>query len=374
MSKMHRDAGNPTHCALILAGGSGTRLWPLSRSDRPKQLLAITEARTLFRASVERLLPILSPPQIFVVAGEKQLAALREEAPFLPAENFISEPYGKNTAPATLLGLAVISARFPEATLSILTADHHIGEEEGFRSALLSAVALANATTPGSIVTLGILPTYAATGFGYIQLGEALGEVDGRTYHQARAFVEKPAAERAQTYYESGQFRWNSGMFVWTLARAWAEFVRAQPETSARFREWSRQLALKGMEADLGAAWDAAEALPLDIAIMESASDMLVLPVDIGWSDVGSWASVFDVLPRDAAGNYGKTLDSAGSVQFADSRDTLVLSETSRRVVALGVSDLVIVETEDALLVCHREKAQDVRTIVKLNETGKGVK
>lgn len=362
---MKRGEGIGEHCALILAGGSGTRLWPLSRSDRPKQLLAITGARTLFRASVERLLPILPPKQIFVVAGVQQLPALREEAPFLPKENFIGEPYGKNTAPATLLGIAIISARHPAATLSILTADHHIRDEMGFRAALSAAVELANSTASGCIVTLGIQPTFAATGFGYIHLGDELGEVAGLPYHEVLEFVEKPASELARSYYESGQYRWNSGMFVWSLTRAWREFERAQPEIAARFRELGQKYAHDGSAIDLQSAWDSAPALPVDVAIMENAADMLVLPVDIGWSDVGSWSSVFDVLPRDAAGNYGKTLDSGGSVQFTASRDTLVLSETAKQVVALGVSDLVIVETEDALLVCHRERAQEIRAIVQ---------
>ncbi len=370
---MNGGVGVGEHCALILAGGSGTRLWPLSRADRPKQLLAITEARSLFRASVERLLPLLPPEHIFVVAGARQLPALREEAPCLPAENFIGEPYGKNTAPATLLGMAIISARYPKATLSILTADHHIGDEDGFRAALAAAVSLAQPTARGSIVTLGIQPTYAATGFGYIRLGEALGKADGFPYHRALAFVEKPAAELAQAYCDTGEYRWNSGMFVWSLARAWAEFERAQPAVAGRFRELSVMAEQTGQEEALRSAWDAAVALPLDVAIMESATDMLVLPVDIGWSDVGSWSALFDVLPRDAAGNYGKTLESGGSVQFSASRDTLVLSETARQVVALGVSDLVIVETKDALLVCHRERAQEVRAIAQQLAPNSGI-
>ena len=353
------------HCALILSGGSGTRLWPMSRSGRPKQLLAITEARTLFRASIERLLPIVPPEQIFVVAGENQLAALREEAPFLPSDNFIGEPSGKNTAPATLLGLAFISSRFPNATLSILTADHHIGDENGFRSALTAAVELANSTESGQIITLGIQPTFPATGFGYIRLGEALGELSGFPYHQVLEFVEKPAATLARKYYESGRFRWNSGMFVWPIAKAWREFKRSLPDATDRFQELSQQFARGGHVNDLQTAWEAVESLPLDIAVMEDAADMLVIPVEIGWSDVGSWSSVFDVLPRDAAGNYGKTLDVQGTVQFTASRDTLILSETAKHIVALGVNDLVIIETDEALLVCHRERAQEVRSIVK---------
>ncbi|MCY3936117.1 MAG: sugar phosphate nucleotidyltransferase [Chloroflexi bacterium] len=358
------DRSQQVHCALILAGGSGTRLWPMSRTERPKQLLAITEGRSLFRASIERLLPIVAGEQIFVVAGKQQLPALREEVPFLPAENFIGEPSGKNTAPATLLGMAVISALHPQATLSILPADHHIRDEAGFRSALLAAVELAQSTAGGQIITLGIQPTFPAIGFGYLQLGPKLGEKSGFAYHPVLQFVEKPVAERARQYYESGAYRWNAGMFVWPLARAWSEFQRAQPEATALFRQLSQEYE-RGGEIDLTAAWARVEALPLDIAVMEQAADMWVIPVELGWSDVGSWSSVFDVLPRDEAGNHGKTLDENGKVQFTASRDTLILSETAKHIVALGVKDLVIIETDEALLVCHRERAQEVRSIVK---------
>lgn len=358
------DRSQRVHCALVLAGGSGTRLWPMSRTDRPKQLLAITEARSLFRASIERLLPIVAEERIFVVAGEHQLPALRKEASFLPAENFIGEPSGKDTAPATLLGMAFISARYPEATLSIFPADHHIRDEEGFRTALVAAVELAQSTDAGQIITLGIQPTFPAIGFGYLQLGPSLGEKSGYAYHPVLKFVEKPVVELARKYYESGEYRWNAGMFVWTLSRAWSEFQRLQPEAMSTFLRLSQQLA-RGEAIDLPTAWEIVEALPLDIAVMEHAADMWVIPVELGWSDVGSWSSVFDVLPRDEAGNYGKTLDENGNVQFTASRDTLILSETAKHIVALGVKDLVIIETDEALLVCHRERAQEVRSIVK---------
>jgi len=350
--------------ALIMAGGGGTRLWPLSRRDRPKQMLPLTEDRSLFQVTVERLTDLLPPERVFVVTGRDMAGPLNESTPQVPEENFIVEPSGRDSGPAAGLGIFNIAQRDPDAVIAVLSADHHIANEGRFRAALECAAAYAR---KGYIVTIGIEPTYAATGFGYIQRGDAIGtqtiegESEPFTVYQSRRFVEKPDEATAEVFVSSGMYSWNAGMFILTAKQAMAEYQRQRPET------YKSLLKIVEHPDQIGLIWPTIQKISLDFAIMEGAENVAVVPVNIGWSDVGTWTTLFEVLNQDENGNAASgSFD--GHIQI-DTHRTLIVSD--RMVVTIGVDDLVIVNTPDAVLVCHRNRAQDVRDVVKrLNELG----
>lgn len=355
--------------ALIMAGGGGTRLWPLSRKDRPKQALPLVDDQSMFRVSVERLLPLLPPERIFVVTGASMVEGLHRDVPELPEENFVIEPFGQNSGPAAGLGTTRILAQDPEAVIAILTADHHIADLEGFRTSLIAAHDMAQ---KGYIVTLGISPNYPAIGFGYIERGdfiERLGDLD--IYHSNR-FVEKPDLETAIQFLSSGKFSWNSGMFIWKAQQALDEFERQQPEMYQYFQSMMESYGSPDYQNCVETHWPQMVKLPIDYLIMEDAQNVAVIPVDIGWSDIGSWSALYDVLAENASSDERKEnilRGTNGTILPLDTSGTLVYS--NRKVVTIGVSDIVIVDTDDVLLVCHRDHAQDVRKAVNhLRESG----
>jgi len=345
--------------AMIMAGGGGTRLWPKSRQNTPKQLLPLVEDDSMFKISVERLAPLFSPERIYVVTGELYLDALRKDAPAIPAENFIVEPYGKDSGPAAALGMAFIQKRDPEAVIAILTADHHISEKDKFRDVLAAAYDIA--ITEGLIVTLGISPSFPSTAFGYIKRGSHLGEKGNFNYYHSEGFKEKPSPHIALQYLRSSRYSWNSGMFIWTAQRALQEFAAQQPQMHAMIQAITDAIGTDHYAATLKTAWEKIERLSLDYAVMERAQDMCVIPIDIGWSDVGSWAALFEILETDSVGNTFK-----GNTQERvniDTQQTMVYSD--RLVVTIGVRDIIVIDTPDALLICHRDRTQEVKDVVK---------
>jgi mannose-1-phosphate guanylyltransferase len=353
--------------AMIMAGGGGTRLWPMSRQDMPKQLLPLIEDSSMFKTSVDRLAPLFRPDQIYVVTGQKYFNTLREHAPEIPAENFIIEPYGRDSGPAAALGMTVIHQRDPEAVVAILTADHHITKKDAFREVLAASCELAQ---QGHIVTLGISPSFPSTGFGYIRQGEELGKVRGFTSYVSKGFTEKPDAEKAVSFLASGEYTWNSGMFIWKASQALDEFKRQQPEMYAQFMELAPTVDTNEFETKLESLWDNITKISLDYAVMEDAENMAVIPVDIGWNDVGSWASLYDVLKLDKSGNgfKGRQPDRV----ILDTKNTLVYSD--KLTVTIGVEDLIVIETPDAILICHKDRTQDVKEVVNRLLTTKNYK
>ena len=342
--------------ALIMAGGTGTRLWPLSRANRPKQALQLVGDRTMFQHSVDRLAPLFKPGNIFVVTRSEHAPILSAQSPEIPKANFIVEPEGRGTAPAIALGAIHLHRLDPKATMVVVTADHYISEKERFQEALQAAIQVAD---NGHLVTLGISPSGPSTGFGYVQQGQSLGSLVDLPYYRVERFTEKPNLETARLMVQSGSYSWNSGMFIWRLDRILEEFARQMPEFYTQLSQVEKTLDSPDYLATLQHVWPRVAKQTIDYGIMEGAKDVVVFPVSIGWSDIGSWASLLELLPKDLQGNIN-----IGPTLHIDTRDSLVFGN-HRLIATIGIKDMVIVDTEDALLICPKEREQDVREIVK---------
>lgn len=348
--------------ALIMAGGSGTRLWPLSRTKNPKQALKLVGELTMFEHAVSRLEPLFPPERILVVTRAEHAPILQSQAPRLPAGNFIIEPEGRGTAPAIGLGAIHLLARDPQAVMAVLTADHYIQDTTGFRQALSAAAKVAD---QDYLVTMGIKPSSPATGFGYIHQGSAMASVDDFSVFVVKKFTEKPALVEAQRMVASGEYSWNSGMFIWKVPVIMAEFKRQMPDFCAQLEEVRTSIGKSDYDEVIRRIWPQVAKQTIDYGIMEGAQKVAVIPVDIGWTDIGSWGSLFDLLPTDGDGNtfLGPHIE-------IDTRNTLVFGN-KRLVATIGVADLVVIDTEDALLICPKAREQEIRDIVKrLEEKG----
>jgi mannose-1-phosphate guanylyltransferase len=322
--------------AVILAGGGGTRLWPASRRQRPKQFLPLGPGgRSLLEATVERLAPLLPLERILVVTVASQLEAVRAALPRLPGANVVVEPAARSTAPAIALAARTLEARGEgDAVMAVLPSDHLVTDPAGFARTFGHALAAAEA----HLVTIGIPPRHPATGLGYLELGDAtLGAA-----REVRRFVEKPDLARAQAYLASGRHLWNAGMFFFRARRLLEETRRHLPAVAA---------ALAGRYED-------APAISIDYGIMEKATDIWAVPAEFGWSDVGGWADLADVCPPDASGHVRL----GGPLVALDARDNVVVGE--QLVALVGVEGLVVVAAGDAVLVVPRARAQEVRDVV----------
>ena len=342
--------------ALIVAGGSGTRLWPLSRKDHPKQALNLVGNRSMFQQSVDRLSPLFKPEQILVVTRAEHVAILQSQTPELPQENFIIEPEGRGTAPAIGLAAVYLKKKDPQAVMAVLTADHHISKKEEFQKALEIAEKLA---ILGHLVTLGINPSFPSTGFGYIKQGKAIQSINGYSAFKVECFTEKPDGVTAKQMVVSGDYSWNSGMFVWRIDRILEEFKIQMPNLFSHLKDVESVLDTPGYTNMLKILWPQVSKETIDYGIMEKAKDVVVIPVDIGWTDVGSWDSLFDLLPKDSNRNIF-----INSIIDIDSHDNMVIG--GKRLVSLiGIKDLVIIDSEDALLICFRGKEQEVKEMTE---------
>ena len=346
--------------AVVMAGGGGTRLWPLSRKAKPKQMLKLVDERTLFQAAIERLDGLFPPEHIYVVTVEEQAVDLQAQAPQIPVENYLLEPMPRGTASVVGFAAVAIQNRDPEAVMAVLTADHIIKNEQKYRQLLRSAY---DAAQDGYLVTLGITPTYPATGYGYIQQGEMIGVYQDLEVCRALRFREKPSEERAREMLASGDHAWNSGMFVWQVERIMDEFARQMPELHQKLAEISEAWDQPQCPEVIRQVWPTIRPETIDFGIMENARDVAVIPAkDLGWSDVGTWDALFDVLPADADGNVFR----GDGYMLLDTRDTLIYTTQGQRlVVTIGVDDLVVVDTGDVVLVCKKDQVQRVRQVVE---------
>lgn len=364
--------------AVVMAGGGGTRLWPASTSDRPKQLIdpllrsaGGTHRDSLLAQTVARLDGIVAPDDIHVVTTAEQAESIRAALPGLAPERLIVEPWGRNTAPCIALSILHLRAtrgpRVDDATLLVLPADHHIGDVQGFRQLLTAACVHAEASR--AIVTLGIEPDYPATGFGYLERADeplpAVQGDEGTPVFMARRFVEKPDLERARSYLRTGRYLWNAGIFVMPVGRIATELARHCPQTWQALAPIGRVLPRD--EDRVGRISDQAytqvRSEPIDVAVMEKLEDLRVVPARVGWTDLGSWRAVYGMVQRDERGNAVITAPGAIAT-LVDVDDSLVWSEDAE-VGVLGVQDLCIVISRGRVLVCPRERAQDVRMLVE---------
>ena len=339
---------HPSKIAVVMAGGRGTRFWPRSRTSRPKQFLSIVGDETLLHQTVARLNGHFLPEHIFVVTTADLAEETGRMLPEIPPANIIIEPEGRNTAPCLALALVEIERRIPKGVMVVLSADHWIGDQDLFIEDVETAVK--HAAWERELVVFGIRPTYPETGYGYIE-AEGQGPV-----RKVTAFREKPPMELALQYLESGRHFWNAGLFVWTLEDFRAELERHAPEVLKPLDAWVRAGA---DPAKLAAAYGQLPEVAIDVALMEKAQGVAVVPTRFRWSDVGSWPAAMEFHQPDSEGNVVE-----GEAILLETTNCAFFG--GRRLIATsGISDLIVVDDADALLICHRDKAQTVKKIVE---------
>jgi len=342
---------NTVH-AVILAGGHGTRFWPASRRSLPKQFLPIAGGESLIAQTAARLDGFVDIDHTLVVTSVEHVELVRRHLPRLPPANILAEPIGRNTAASVAWAALEIEKRDPESAQIVLPSDHVIEPADEFRRVL--AAAAREALDEAALITLGIRPTTPATGYGYIECGELLHRTAGAPVHRVTRFVEKPDRARAEAFLRSGKFLWNAGIFAWSTRAILAALREHAPDLV-------RALAGVRSESDRARVHEALPSVAIDVAILEKVGNVHVIPIEFRWSDVGSWAALPEVLAHDAHGNCG-----AGGTRLLaeDARDCIVYGEGGDVTALIGVRDLVIVRSGQAVLVCPRDRAQDVKAIV----------
>jgi mannose-1-phosphate guanylyltransferase len=332
---------------LILAGGSGTRFWPVSRKNNPKQLLALEGDRSLLRETVERLRPLVAPKDVWVCTTAALAERVRRDLPEVPPEQILAEPMGRNTAPAIGWSIRSMPEEARRGVVAVLPADHRMGDPTAFRKTLEHAGRVVE--REGRVMTLGVVPRWAETGYGYLEL-EPEAEPDG--VRRVRRFVEKPSPENAARFVAAGNYLWNAGIFVFRGSTLLSILERLQPELARGLEE------IASHPDQLNELYGRLPSDSIDYAVMEKLDGIATLPLDCGWSDLGSWEALDEVLPKDEQGNAGRggrlAVDAHGNLLFADQGTIAVL----------GVEDLVVVRTGDAVLVCPKSRSQEVKKLV----------
>ncbi len=372
-------------CAILLAGGRGTRFWPRSRMRTPKQLLNIAGRDTMLRETAARLQPLLPPRHLWVVTNVEQASAVRRELPGVPAAHILAEPAGRNTAAAIGLAAIHLAREHGDALMAVLPSDSYVAGAARYRSLVRAALDLAR--TPGNLVVLGIPPTRPETGYGYIERGDIAARPRGVVAYAVRRFTEKPALPLARKYVASRRYFWNAGMFFWRVSTFLESLRRFLPATCDALEELGRTIGTRRYPSALRRIYPRLENISVDYAIMEPATRLRsgsdsssghgssrtasppprvsVIPANVGWSDIGSWAAVYELLAAKPGANVSAgpsfTLDAEGNYFWSP----------KKLVAAIGVRDLVLVETDDALLLCARDRSQDVAKIVKWIEQQK---
>jgi mannose-1-phosphate guanylyltransferase len=344
--------------AVIPAGGSGTRLWPLSRSTRPKYLLQLLGNRTLLQQTFDRLTRLTDPAHILIICGPSHAEAICQQLPDLPNENIIVEPSPNGTGPALALATALIAERDPAAVMGSFAADHDVTDVDAFVAAVRASIA---AAASGDLVTIGLTPSRPETGFGYIERTEEVtSESETGTAYRAARFVEKPDLERATEYVASGRFLWNAAMFIWRVDALMAELRRLQPRIAEVVTKIAGAWESDERDRVVDEYWGTMPNVTIDTGVMELARRVAVVPAEMGWSDVGDFHSLGELIEQDLLGNSVR-----GDLIQIDTTNSVVWSETGRPVAMIGLDNLIVVDTADALLLVERSKSQEVRKLVE---------
>jgi len=356
-------------CAVLLAGGRGTRFWPRSRMRTPKQLLDITGQGTMLRETAARLAPLIVDKNVWVVTNVEQSSAVRNQLPGVPASHILAEPVGRNTAAAIGLAAMHLAHEYGDALMAVLPSDSYVADAPGYRKLVRAALELAR--VPENLVVLGIPPTRPETGYGYIERAGISARPRGIAAFAVQRFAEKPALPLARKYVASEKYFWNAGMFFWRASTFLENLKQFLPATHASLEGLRKSMGTKRYASELLKIYPQLENISVDYAVMEPATRVKgkrrvsVIPAKIGWSDIGSWAAVYELLAAQSGANVSAresfTLDASGNYFHSH----------KKFVAAIGVNDLILVETEDALLLCSRERSQDVGKIVKWLEEKK---
>jgi len=344
--------------AVIMAGGVGSRLWPRSRAATPKQFLDLVGPRTMLQETAARIEPLIPLDRVLIVTAEGHAATVRAQLPGLPEENLVLEPGPRGTAPCIGLAAVILQQRDPEATMAVFPADHVIADAAGFREAIATAGQIAQ---DGYLVTLGITPDRPTTGYGYIQRGEPLAQAGALPAFEVRRFTEKPDAATAQRFVDSGEYYWNGGIFIWRVDTILEQMAGLLPALYTHLETVARAWDSPERRDVLAVAWQEVPKTTIDYGVMEKAGRVAVVPVEIGWDDVGNWATLSALMDSDTAGNVVR---GEGQPLLLETEDTYVYTCGERLVAAAGLEGFVIVDTPDALLICPKDRAQAVRDIV----------
>lgn len=344
--------------AVIMAGGKGERFWPKSRSNYPKQFLSLTNSgKTMIQLTVERLLPIIKYEDVYIVTNKNHIDLVKEQLPNIPAENIIAEPVARNTAPCIGLAAAIIQNKYDDAVMMVLPSDHLIKQNQMYISTLKTAIRVAE--EGNNLVTIGITPTYPETGYGYINYGELMNSDKYSNVYCVERFVEKPNLDKAKEYLDSGNYIWNSGMFVWKVSTILQKFEQLLPDTYNGLMDIKSSLYTEYFEDILTNTFSKFKSESIDYAVMEKAENIYTLPGTFGWDDVGSWLSLERINKTNEFGNVV-----SGNVITVDTKNTTICG-TSKLIATVGLDDLIIVDSEDALLICDKKSTQDVKKVIE---------
>ena len=355
--------------AVIMAGGVGSRFWPRSRRATPKQFLDVLGDASLIQNTFARLQPLVEPDHVWVVTHQDYVGTTRQHLPAVPPGHVLGEPVARNTAPCVAFAAARLLAEDPDATMVVLPADHLIANVGRFHEVLRAAIAAAqpDGDGPGALVTIGVRPTHPETGYGYLQYdlegdgrpGDLIPEDAPPQAYPVLTFAEKPDLPTAERFLDAGDFLWNSGMFIWRADAILAAFERYLPEVWRLFAPLAGAFGTDGEAAAVADAYERSPRISIDYGIMEQADRVMVVPGAFGWSDVGDWRAVHDLADKDEAGNRAE-----GTVILQDTARSFARSSDGRLLVLVGMTDALVVDTGDAVLVCHRDQAQKVKDVV----------